>query len=108
MILFSNNITIIRKMSGSYPDGIWVEGKTEFISNLKCSIQPLNGRDLMYFSEGERNKVEYKVYFQTPQSLQLEDIIQYNNKEYKILKDNLWDESPFLTHTKIFMSRLGD
>jgi len=108
MQLMNNEVTIYRHNDGEYIKGKWVDGGLKSINRVTCSIQPINGRDLFNFEEGERERVEFKIYFNEPQLLSLVDLIKYNGQFYKIAKDNSWNESGFLTHTKVYVLRQND
>jgi hypothetical protein len=104
----NDEITIYKHSSGSYVKGIWVKGAMSSIVRVLCSIQPIAGRDMINFPEGERNQVQFKVYFDVPQMLSLDDLIKYNDRFYKIYSDQSWDKSDILTHTNIYISRIND
>lgn len=106
MSLMINDIKIVRRGEGTYIKGIWSPGIIEEIVKTKASVQPVTGRDIMTFQEGEAEHIRFKIYFATPISLTLNDTIFWEGVEYKIMLDNNWNQAPFLKHTKVFIGSM--
>jgi len=106
LALMNNLCQILKRDPGSYIKGIWKPGRVTEIRGIKCSIQPISGRDVQILPEGDRDKVEFKIYFSEPEPLSLEYTIRLDNIEYKIIKDTNWTDAPFILHNRVFVARM--
>ena len=106
MQLMNDKIKLVRRGEGNFIKGLWVPGFVQKIETIYSSVQPISGKELDTFPEGERHLVRFKVYFSSPVNLSLQDTFFYQGIEYKIMADNTWSEAPFLKHTKVFLGSM--
>lgn len=101
----THKVTLIKKSAGEYVDGIWKPGKVRGMIPVDCNIQPIPGRELQFFPEGERHRMRYVMYTESPTEITDRDEVTYNGKTYKIFRrqDRRQD---FLQHDKVYLGEL--
>ena len=91
------DVTFIRKQSGSYVNGDWVDGSTEELT-LKCSVQPQSRPStVMNLPEGDRNKSLIELYTdefvsdgKSGDGMYAPDTFTWNGSEYSVIKSLPW------------------
>lgn len=104
---FSETITITRYDPDGYYDGPrWVGGSTSTF-DIEISLQPLNGRELMYLPEAQRSKRSLKGYTTTELqtvgvngSNQKADSFTYQGTDFEIYNVKAY-KGEVLNHYKI-------
>jgi hypothetical protein len=81
----------LKRPTGADVDGNWVEGATVESPILVVPPQPANGADLQFLPDGEREYVHKKCW--TESDLLLEDVLEINGAEYKVVLVGDYDES---------------
>ena len=89
-------VSVERQVSGSYVDGLFVDGTTSNFKTL-CSPQQPDSKELQTLAEGDRVKDPYKFITKKPlQTLDDKtgtkaDILIFKSERYKIVKVSDWD-----------------
>lgn len=96
-------VTVKRKAAGSYIEGVFTDGEETEIE-ITGSIQPLNGKELLVLSEGNRVKDTIKIYTDSElrtdkSSTCVADLIEYNNKIWQVM--NVFDYSTTIAGTTL-------
>ena len=100
---FRTPITLRRLASGSYVDGLWVEGAPTD-STITASIQPLSGEDMKSLPEARRQSEGYNMFTSTQVktvedagSDQNADKIVFSGKEYEVYQVKPWQNNTNFT-----------
>lgn len=71
---------------------------------VMASVQPVSGKQLEQFPEGERQHIRYTVYFKQPLlDIKNNDEVVIDQIRYKVFWNAPWHDAPFLTHTHIYI-----
>jgi len=96
MILnFGEVLTVVRKPSGTYVDGRYVEG-TESEITMAASIQPARGSQVQFLPEAQRTGEELVGYFagevftSRAQSGKNSDVVVWQGARYLVLSVRRW------------------
>jgi hypothetical protein len=87
--------TVRRTSAGAYVDGVWEPGPIKTIE-MRMSMQPLNGEEMLRIPEGQRNKEMRKVYSerrlfaQGELSLGRADIIKEGDNYWEVQRVEDW------------------
>ena len=92
MPIRNETITIVTgaKSGGSYDnDGLWSPGATTSIEVL-ANVQPLNGKEILQLSEGDRTKQTLKIYSDSAIPANAIVTRNYDGLKYEVLKRDHW------------------
>jgi len=93
MSRFTRTVTVTRNSSGSYVQGVWVQGATETFT-ITASIQPATGRDIDALPEGRREYRHVNVYTDTrliPQDDDATgDVIDIDGENFEVVTVESW------------------
>lgn len=81
------SLTVTYTARGRDEIGVWLQG-IESNKEVKASIQPLGGKDFQLLLEGDRKKEAYEIY--TVTSINNDQMVIYNNKEFEINRIEKW------------------
>ncbi len=88
-LLTQQKATLTRYGKGEYVQGVYEQGNKSCIE-IRASIQPITGHELMSMPEGERTRSHFNVF--TTTKLKNEDLINYKGKVYEVRTVEDWDE----------------
>jgi len=108
MLRTRHTITIEQYTDGTFVKGIYTKGSVSGVVNLKCNVQPVTGKQLEFFPEGERKKIRYTAYLNKAHAIGMSDVAFYNGKEMKIFLTNPWIDQGTLSHNEIFLGDKDD
>ena len=95
---FGKPLTVTRYAAGSYSNGNYVNGATSTFSII-MSVQPINGRELIYLPEGQRTRQFLTGYTETLlQTANQEagtkaDVVAYNGRNYEVQRVEYWEST---------------
>ena len=83
-LLKTHTIDVSRRNGkGRYEKGTYVY-KTESVSDVVGSIQPIEGKDQQYFADFDQSLDRMKIW--TKSELKKNDIVNYNSTKYRIFR----------------------
>lgn len=111
---FGKPVTLKRYAAGSNVNGYYVEGAIS-TSEIIMSVQPINGRELLYLPEGERTRQFLTGYTETLLQTASEetgiraDKITYNGKDYEVQRVEYWESTgnTIQPYCKVFLAELS-
>lgn len=111
MNIFRQEIKVKRKRPGFYNNAGFYEVSGEDIEfNIKVSIQPISGSDLILLPENRREEELLKLYtdielFGAIKGNSINcDIIQINGMDYEVVKVSRWQNN-VIPHYKVLVSK---
>lgn len=114
--IFRKRLNLFRKSSGTYLNGIWIEG-IETVIPITASVQPTSGEELLSIPEGRRNRKTYSLFTSTPIELihglnnsTNPDQIEIYGERYEVIRVEVWQNNPpifgIVNHFKFYASSL--
>ena len=103
----------VRRMSGQGgydSQGMFVPGTYQTFT-ITASVQPLNGREMQFLSEGTRNRETFKVYTDmklrpvSERGSQSADRVEINGEWFEVISVIDWSHHLALTHYKVIVQR---
>ena len=82
-LLKLESVTLIRKATGSYVDGHYVEG-TASSYVIEANIQPLSGKEILQLPEADRTRESLKVF--STSEIRVNDTVTMSTKNYEVQK----------------------
>lgn len=116
--IFRMPLNLYRKTSGSYINGLWVEGG-EVLILITASVQPTTGAEMLSLPEGRRNRKTYSLFTSTniqlihgqvtsPDQDSNPDQIEIYGERYEIIQVQVWQNNPpvfgIVNHYKFYAS----
>ena len=98
MSLFKTKSITVKTPSGTFTNGKWVAGSFSNTRTIKCTIQPVKGRELETLPEGRREIETYKMYCSEKLNTVTDnsnnpDIVTYNSGDYEIFIRYDWQNN---------------
>jgi hypothetical protein len=108
MLRERHEIIIKQFNPGTLVKGVYTKGTMSGVLTIKCNLQPVTGKQLEFFPEGERRKIRYTAYLNEFVAIGIDDIAFCNGEEMKIYLTNPWKDQGKLSHNQIFLGDKND
>jgi len=108
MSLFNHRVSIHHFEPKTYIKGVVQAPKYTTTTTTMASVQPVSGKILEQFPEGERDHIRFTVFLSTPITLSHDDKVVYNGVTYKVFRRAEWGDAPFLQHTEIYIGDFNE
>jgi hypothetical protein len=105
--VFMKNITVKRKASGHYTDGLWVDVGENTLT-IKGDLQPLTPNEMQSLPEGRRiddSQILYtETFLRSVVGNDNPDVVLVEGVRYEVVK--VYDWSGYLKHYKVLISKV--